>query len=593
VVTGSRTSAGVTAIRLAGLVAVLLAAWLVSAGVAGAGLMVSGPQPIEGAAPAPGADGAALGGADDAAGEDFPEPDPAQIAVFEARIDALRQVPPLAASTGAGGRHALVIGNDAYDALPKLTRSVSDAASVGEILKGLGFEVTLAENLDLDAFDDRLDAFYAKVETGDIAAFFFAGHGMADGEVNYLIPTDMPEVGPGENPRLSRRAIDAGGIVDAILARGADLAFVVLDACREDPFPKADTRAGVKLGGLSRMEPARGAFVIYSAGIGQTALDRLGPSDGDPNSVFTRKFGPILETPGMPLAEIAKRTQIEVGALARTVNHPQAPAYYDQVIGNVFFATPRPKLFGLTIGIDDYGDIHLEGAVNDAELITAALEQAGATEVVEILDQDARFAYIDFAWRTLVDKASPGDTLVFAYSGASAQLDGVGGAEEADGADEFLALAGFDPAAYDPEALPPDQEIQLGGDILLDNELTEMMEMAAAKNLNVVLLVDGCDGGGLLDREFANISFLGGTTEGGVVYEVSLDDEMHGAMSYAFAEALMGEGDLNGDGQVTQAELFADVAAQVYEIVGPAQEPQFFPALDDASPSLALTAATQ
>ena len=500
------------------------------------------------------------------------------------RLESLANHPALGAASGTGRRLALVIGNDAYGSLPRLTRSVSDAARVATIFTELGFQVTSAQDADLDRFDDLLDKFYATLKPGDIAAFFYAGHGMAEGEVNYLIPTDMPQVDAGENPRLSRRAIDAGAIVDSILARGADLAFVVLDACREDPFPKGDTRAGVKLGGLSRMEPARGAFVIYSAGLGQTALDRLGPSDADPNSVFTRKFGPILETPGMPLAEIAKRTQIEVGALARTVNHTQAPAYYDQVVGNVVFTAPRPRLLGLTIGVDEYaGTRQLQGAVNDAALIAEVLTEEGAEQVVEIYDRDARFAYIDFAWRKLVEDARPGDTIVFAYAGASGQMPEAEPGSEADGADEYLALADFQWVYLEQPDEPPPIDA-----ILTDDELTAMMELAAAKNLNVVLLVDGCHGGGLLDREFANISFLGATEEGEVAYEYSIDGAQHGAMSYVFAEALAGLADVNVDGKVSQAELIDYVGLGVFQIVGQTQHPQFFPAPEDASPSLAL-----
>ncbi len=126
----------------------------------------------------------------------------------------------------------------------------------------------------------------------------------------------------------------------------------MLDACRDDPFARDGTKGGMSLKGLARMQPQKGMFVLYSAGVGQKALDRLGPDDGEPNSVFTRKFMPILSTPGLPLVDIAKRTQVEVQALARKVHHTQEPAYYDQVVGQYYFQPPKPRLFGIAIGVD-------------------------------------------------------------------------------------------------------------------------------------------------------------------------------------------------------------------------------------------------
>jgi hypothetical protein len=66
---------------------------------------------------------------------------------------------------------------------------------------------------------------------------------------------------------------------------------VVLDACRNNPFKKPGVRGVGAERGLGRIEPVRGVFTIYSAGIGQTALDRLSDADINPNSVFTRVFG--------------------------------------------------------------------------------------------------------------------------------------------------------------------------------------------------------------------------------------------------------------------------------------------------------------
>ncbi len=45
-------------------------------------------------------------------------------------------------------RVALVIGNNDYKFVPKLQKAVNDARAMGDVLKQLGFEVMVVENLN-------------------------------------------------------------------------------------------------------------------------------------------------------------------------------------------------------------------------------------------------------------------------------------------------------------------------------------------------------------------------------------------------------------------------------------------------------------
>lgn len=508
-----------------------------------------------------------------------------RLADLDALTARLQEMPQLSAATSESQkRHALVIGIDDYEGLTDLRKAVGDSKTIAATLEGLGFAVTRAENLGIDAFDEALDGFYESVRAGDIAFVFFAGHGVAMDGVNFLLPADMPELRSIKSSRLERYAVDAGRIVDELKQRGAELAFVVLDACRNNPFPQEDQRGGSAMAGLQRMMPKEGAFVIYSAGIGQTALDRLGADDADTNSVFTRKFWQILDTPGLPVVEIAKRTQVEVAALAASVEHEQAPAYYDQVVGQFYFRPPRPKLFGLTIGIDDYGDerLNLKGAVNDARLIADALRGAGAERVETLVDYNAHPAFIEYVWRDLLAEARPGDTIALTFSGNGAQERDTSESPEADGLREFLLVNG-------PGVLRWDTQV---GDVtparkITDSQLTVWVAEAAEKNVNVLLLMDGCHGGGMLNREFANVSFIGASQEDQVATERIFDGLRYGLASYVFANAISGAGDFNGDGFVTQQELFAYVDENVYRM-NYHQVPQLLPPIDSSAPGLAL-----
>ena len=91
------------------------------------------------------------------------------------------------------------------------------------------------------------------------------------------------------------------------------------------------------------MDPAEGMFVLFSAGQGQSALDRLSETDANPNSVFTRTLLKAMAEPGQSMVQIAKRTQSAVKRLAAKVDHVQVPAYYDQIVGDLYL-TPEGEV---------------------------------------------------------------------------------------------------------------------------------------------------------------------------------------------------------------------------------------------------------
>jgi formylglycine-generating enzyme required for sulfatase activity len=277
---------------------------------------------------------------------------PRLCAVFLALLawGLLSTVPALAEK-----RVALVIGNNDYPnlgAYGQLLKAVNDANAVGDALEKLGFKVIRGANLGRQGMIDKLAELTAQLQPGDTASFFYAGHGVAIGGVNYLVPSDVPAVtGDAAEVRVRYAAIAEGDVVAELQAKGVRVALLVLDACRDNPFPRTGTRSIGNARGLAEIKPATGVFTIYSAGIGQTALDQLEPGDSNRNSVFTRIFVDELAKPGVDLQGLAFGVREQVARLALQAKddrgqpqpHDQTPAYYDQTLGRFYFGGPPAK----------------------------------------------------------------------------------------------------------------------------------------------------------------------------------------------------------------------------------------------------------
>ena len=238
----------------------------------------------------------------------------------------------------AAKRVALVIGNDTYENVPPLQKAVNDAEAMSKELAKLGFDVVSAENVGRRAMSRALVELENKIGSGDTALIYFAGHGFAVDGANYLLPVDVPVAGPGEEGLVRDASFAASGLSDRLQEKGAATVILILDACRDNPFALKGKRGIGLTRGLSRMDPAEGTFVLFSAGQGQSALDRLSEADANPNSVFTRTLLADMDEPGLSMVQIAKRTQSKVRELAAKVDHVQVPAYYDQIIGELYLA---------------------------------------------------------------------------------------------------------------------------------------------------------------------------------------------------------------------------------------------------------------
>lgn len=234
-------------------------------------------------------------------------------------------------------RLALVVGNDAYENITTLKKAANDARGIGDTLTSLGFNVTTATNISRREMNQTLQNFNNSIRPDDIVLFFFAGHGVEiDGE-NYLLPIDVPDAKGDQLDFIKGETIRLNRVLEDLRARKAKLSLVILDACRNNPFTGSPGRSLGGKKGLARISAPQGTFVMYSADVGEAALDRLGDNDNNPNSIFTRILIPLMKTPGIDLVDTAREARRQVRKLALSVSHSQTPAYYDAVLGDFYF----------------------------------------------------------------------------------------------------------------------------------------------------------------------------------------------------------------------------------------------------------------
>jgi len=239
---------------------------------------------------------------------------------------------PAAAKPIFANRKALIIGNDLYTDVPKLQNAAADADAMAKALEGVGFKVSKHLNLNEKAFKQALRDFRLTIQGGDEVLFFFAGHGVQLGAANYLLPTDIK--GDHEE-QVKDEGIQLQKVLDDLQEKKTKFALAVIDACRDNPFKGQGRAIGGR--GLAPTSAATGQMIMFSAGSGQQALDKLGTNDKNKNGLFTRIFLKEMTKPGVSVDRVLRNVRNEVVTLAKGVGHEQTPALYDQAIGEFFF----------------------------------------------------------------------------------------------------------------------------------------------------------------------------------------------------------------------------------------------------------------
>lgn len=312
----------------------------------------------------------------------------ALVAILAALVVAI-----FASPARAEDRVALVVGNGNYARAPRLPNPLNDAEDVAAALKRSGFEIIVATNLDKAGMEEAMIKFARAARSADVALFYYSGHALQFGGINYLVPVDAQL-----NDEADRRRLVRLDDVVADVQQAKNLRIVVLDSCRDNPL--ADhlkrsigvTRSAYVGRGLARMDSPLGTIISYATQAGRTADD----GDGR-NSPFTAAFLKHVEA-REEIGTIFRRVGAEVYQATR---QKQLPELSLSLIGEFYLngktESPPPK--AMLAPVDPCDDASRHWQMSEVAATRSAYE-----------DHIARFptcSFANFARAKIVALATP------------------------------------------------------------------------------------------------------------------------------------------------------------------------------------------
>jgi Caspase domain len=207
----------------------------------------------------------------------------------------------------AENRVALVIGQSAYRSVPPLPNPANDAKVMAELLGSAGFEVTSASDVSQSEMRAAIGDFADKLNAkgpDTVALIYYAGHGLqVDGE-NFLLPIDVSALHEADIPLQGVRLND---MLNALASVPSKTRIIMLDACRDNPFPALEKEVGRGLALVDTKAGSAGTFISFSTSPGAVAEDGTGA-----NSPYTTALLAAARERGLTLEQALKHVRQSV-----------------------------------------------------------------------------------------------------------------------------------------------------------------------------------------------------------------------------------------------------------------------------------------
>ncbi|MCZ8542661.1 caspase family protein [Mesorhizobium qingshengii] len=191
--------------------------------------------------------------------------------------------------TSADRRVALVVGNSEYREIPALKNPDKDAEDVSRTFRLAGFEVFVAKDLTKLQFEEQFRNYLAAADGADLAVVYYSGHGFQIGGENFLIPVDASLKNAAD---IEVQAVKLDDVLEQLRSK-SKIQVIILDACRNNPFPRKDYWLRDQLiaagnTGLAQVKSSLNTLIAFATEPGAVAYD--GAGDLSPfSSAFSRR----------------------------------------------------------------------------------------------------------------------------------------------------------------------------------------------------------------------------------------------------------------------------------------------------------------
>jgi len=306
------------------------------------------------------------------------------------------------ATVGTGGRWALVVGVDHYQAkaIEPLSGAVADARAIRDVLIRYAefpeAQVTLLvsdgpEKPTRPVIMDKLDQIAASAKPTDLVLFFFAGHGVQVSGERHLLTFEADPSSPGH---LKTSSLSAPELMHALETMKVAHRVVMVDACRNDPTnPSQRNVADEAFESAFTLQPASESGVratFLSSSKGQSAYEWTEKHRGF-FSYFIEKglsgeaalYGKVTVTSLLSyLSEMVPQTVRE------QKNQVQIP--YAKVEGSELVLVRGEKLPGQTAALDKQPPVAAARTIYGVVKDSSGMPLAGATITVAFAGGVAR-----------------------------------------------------------------------------------------------------------------------------------------------------------------------------------------------------------
>jgi uncharacterized caspase-like protein len=307
-------------------------------------------------------------------------------------------------------RLALVIGNNNYANLPKLSNPTNDARSIADALQKMGYKTHLILDGSEEIIRRQVRKFANDSTKAEIAVVYYAGHAAQLNGSNYLLPTDT------DIPRTEADIEYSGLRLDTLVnSIGSRTKIVLLDACRDNPVLYKNIvkgRGSSPIGlapasayNFTQAKPGGGVFIAYATDAGAVADDGT-----EAHSPFTQALLQYMQQP-ISIDDMFSLVTREVRLVTKNAQRPWKYATLENIVCLTLSCTSTPVAATADVveQIKQSADQELQIALqtNNADALDSYLDKYPDTsQRVEISNQIENIKRAEFTEWTLFEVAN-------------------------------------------------------------------------------------------------------------------------------------------------------------------------------------------